>query len=393
MLVALALLASSVSASPAVGLQPEALTCSACEDDAWTRTVAVGHDPKETIKEVDVVVSLCTHDLTWLQEYIEGLRSLGAPVRNVTIYSKCGAVAPTANPLSAWSQTVVELPNVGRCDHTYAYHMAEKFWDLADATIFIKDSYDPNSPQADRVAGGLDAPRKVDYTWEHLKRDGVTCLYDSGASHGASVWHETQPLSQWKLAGYSADKLAQRLRGNAEEHSEGDDASQAPVSDRQTAFTKQQQQQFQSNVRPLGAWLKQTMGIDLAERTLWPVCYGGLFGATKKTIHGTSRTSWEQMRDSLTRGDNIEEGHYAERSWLGLLSQPLAESHARKLQSAATGTCGLGESAGSCLAGQLMTCDCAQLAKREADAASLAVPPATGGIATCDACGSCWCKF
>ena len=98
-------------------------------------------------------------------------------------------------------------------------------------------------------------------------------------------------------------------------------------------------QQFQSSVRPLGAWLKQTMGIDLAERTLWPVCYGGLFGATKKTIHRTSRTSWEQMRDSLTRGDNIEEGHYAERSWLGLLSQPLTESHERKLQGAATGTC------------------------------------------------------
>jgi len=103
------------------------------------------------------------------------------------------------------------------------------------------------------------------------------------------------------------------------------------------------------------------------------------------------------MRDSLTRGDNIEEGHYAERSWLGLLSHPLAESHARKLQSAATGTCGLGESAGSCLAGQLMTCDCAKLAKLEADSTdiSLDVPlaPATGGIATCDTCGSCWCKF
>jgi hypothetical protein len=396
-LFALALLASGASASPTavVPLQPEALTCSACEDDAWTRTVAAGHDGGEPIKEVDVVVSLCTHDLTWLQEYIEGLRSLGAPVRNVTIYSKCGAVAPVAHPLIEWSQTVVELPNVGRCDHTYAYHMAEKFWDLADATIFIKDSYDPNSPQADRVAGGLDAPRKVDYTWEHLKRDGVTCLYDSGASHGASVWHETQPLSQWKLAGYSADQLAQRLRGNAEAHSEGDDASQAPVSDGQTAFSKQQQQQFQSSVRPLGAWLKQTMGIDLAERTLWPVCYGGLFGATKKTIHRTSRTSWEQMRDSLTRGDNIEEGHYAERSWLGLLSQPLTESNERKLQGAATGTCGLGPSAGSCLAGQLRTCDCAQLAKREADTVSLDVPlpPSTGGIATCDTCGSCWCKF
>ena len=328
----LALLATGASASPTAALQPEALTCSACEDDAWTRTVAAGHDAGEPINEVDVVVSFCNHDLAWLHEYIEGLRDLGAPVRNVTIYSKCGAVAPMAKAGSAWSQTVVELPNVGRCDHTYAYHMAEKFRDLADATIFIKDSYDPNSPQADRVADGLDAPRKVDYTWEHLKRDGVTCLYDSGASHGASVWHEPQPLSQWKLAGYSADKLAQQLR-KAEGHSEGDGSEEAPASERQAAFALQQQQPgFQSSVRPLGAWLKQTMGIDLAERALWPVCYGGLFGATRTAIHRTSKASWEQLRDSLTRGDNIEEGHYAERSWLGLLSQPLAESHARKLR-------------------------------------------------------------
>ena len=171
-LFALALLASGASASPTavVPLQPEALTCSACEDDAWTRTVAAGHDGGEPIKEVDVVVSLCKHDLTWLQEYIEGLRTLGAPVRNVTIYSKCGAVAPVANPLIEWSQTVVELPNVGRCDHTYAYHMAEKFWDLADATIFIKDSYDPASPQH---RPGLYLPRNVEYTWEHVKTDGV----------------------------------------------------------------------------------------------------------------------------------------------------------------------------------------------------------------------------
>ena len=79
----LALLATGASASPTAALQPEALTCSACEDDAWTRTVAAGHDAGEPINEVDVVVSFCKHDLAWLHEYIEGLRDLGAPVRNV----------------------------------------------------------------------------------------------------------------------------------------------------------------------------------------------------------------------------------------------------------------------------------------------------------------------
>lgn len=398
MIAVLLAVASADAASFTSALQPEALTCSVCEDESWTRTVAHGPDSEVTIDHVDVVVSLCKHDLQWLHEYVESLRSLGAPVRNVTIYSKCGVAAPAANPGAAWSQTVVELPNVGRCDHTYAYHMAKQYWYLADATIFIKDSYDPKSPQADRVEEGLDQPRHVDYTWEHMKSDGVTCLYDSGASHGASVWHVAGATSQWKLAGYGAEMLAQHLRGNISEHSEGDDASQAPLSDRPTALASQAPLtdlqpvvQFQSSVRPLGAWLKQTMGIDLAERNMWPVCYGGLFGATKKSIHRTSRESWEQMRDSLTRGDNIEEGHYAERSWLGLLSLPITESHQKKLRAAAKGTCGVGASVGSCLAGQLMACDCNQLSELNSTADS-GVPGDTN-IATCNSCGSCWCKF
>ena len=386
-------LVSGATASPIAGLQPEApLTCDVCEDDRWTRTSAIG-TASTAIEEVDIVVSLCKHDLKWLQEYVESLRSLGAPVRNVTIYSKCGAAAPAVKADLAWSQEVFELPNVGRCDHTYAYHMSTRYWDLADATIFIKDSYDPNSPQDDRVADGLDQPRDVDYTWEHLKSDGVTCLYDSGASHGASVWHVAAALSQWKLAGYGAEKLAQRLRGNAEEYSKGDGPSQARFLDRQTAPLAQPAAPFKSAVRPLGAWLKQTMGIDLSERNLWPVCYGGLFGATKKSIHRTGKESWEQMRDSLTRGDNIEEGHYAERSWLGLLSEKMADSHEDKLRNVAMGTCGIGKSAGSCLAGQLLACDCRQLSKLSTTTDSSEVVPPPVNVATCDKCGSCWCQF
>ena len=80
------------------------------------------------------------------------------------------------------------------------------------------------------------------------------------------------------------------------------------------------------------------MGIDLAERALWPVCYGGLFGATRTAIHRTSKASWEQLRDSLTRGDNIEEGHYAERSWAGLLAAPLNGAQESELRATSTST-------------------------------------------------------
>jgi hypothetical protein len=404
-LLAVLALACRASATPIKTLQPESETtgCGECMDDSWERTQAVGEG--ETIESVDVAVSYCSHDLTWLQDYLEDLRSLGAPLRNVTIYSKCGGVvpAPTASGTiwaTAWNQTVVNLPNVGRCDHTYAYHMSDMYWNLADVTIFIKDSYDPNSPQSNRVAEGLDQPRDVDYTWKYIKSNGVTCLYDSGASHGASVWHVADVLSGWKLAGYGAEMLAKRLWGKPEEHSQGDDPLQASFLERQTVTVNHQTVPafalpvaFQSPVRPLGAWLKQTMGIDLAERNLWPVCYGGLFAASKKSIHRTEKPRWEQLRDSLTRGDNIEEGHYAERSWLGLLSNKIAASHEDKLRNAAQGTCGTDNTIGSCLAGQLMSCDCKLLANLNVTigAGVLPLQPPVN-VASCESCGSCWCK-
>lgn len=284
-----ALLAPGVAGSPAASLLPDAAasgsSCAACDDETWTRSLA--HPAKGgvgSIGTVDVVVSYCNHDLAWLDAYVEGLQKLGAPVRNVTIYSKCQQPAPEAKSGVKWSQTVVELPNVGRCDHTYAYHMSEAYADLADATVYIKDSYDPNAPQSDRVKDGLDQVRDVKETWERTKSDGVSCLYDSGASHGASVWHAAQAVGAFKLAGYSEELSKLKVLGRMdvkidEKMSRGQhDAIQSMT------VAKEQQANFMSPVRPLAAWLKQTTGIALDERKLWPVCYGGNFAATRRPL-------------------------------------------------------------------------------------------------------------
>ena len=34
---------------------------------------------------------------------------------------------------------------------------------------------------------------------------------------------------------------------------------------------------------------------------------------------------WNPIVESLSRGDNIEEGHFMERIWAGLLSQPISK--------------------------------------------------------------------
>ena len=85
---------------------------------------------------------------------------------------------------------------------------------------------------------------------------------------------------------------------------------------------------------------------------------------------------WAALRDSLARADNLEEGHYAERSWAGLLSPAaLPDEQESDLLTAAVGACRV---AGTCLAGQLMGCDCAR-----ADGATPAdYDPAPDGVAS-----------
>ena len=101
----------------------------------------------------------------------------------------------------------------------------------------------------------------------------------------------------------------------------------------------------------------------------------------RSAVHRMGREPWDKMKQSLTRGDNIEEGHYAERSWLGMLSLPLTGRAEEAVLKAASGRCSAGPTAGSCLAGQLSGCDCNRAAGDESNAA------------TCDTCGTCWCQY
>merc|ERR1712157_183489 len=66
-----------------------------------------------------------------------------------------------------------------------------------------------------------------------------------------------------------------------------------------------------------GHWL-DNMGIKLPQPTT-PVCYGGNFVAKASRVYANKLTL-QRMERSLTRGNSIEEGHFAERTWAVLFS-------------------------------------------------------------------------
>ena len=79
--------------------------------------------------------------------------------------------------------------------------------------------------------------------------------------------------------------------------------------------------------REVAARRKRRRGAQTSRlfgQRVWPTCLGGSFAARRQEIRARmDRASWEAYASSLLRGDNIEEGHYAERLWGAFLAPPL----------------------------------------------------------------------
>ncbi|KAG7345742.1 hypothetical protein IV203_033273 [Nitzschia inconspicua] len=90
---------------------------------------------------------------------------------------------------------------------------------------------------------------------------------------------------------------------------------------------------FVARYRPMGKWV-QHLQFDLnafedgffegtyqnQNYDIVPVCFGGNFVTSWGTIQNSPIRNWTAIVESLSRGDNIEEGHYMERLWAHLFS-------------------------------------------------------------------------
>ena len=272
------------------------------------------------VSSIDVVIAFCTGHLEWLGDYVSNLRQLSGGVDpNVLIYTKCNRSVSSAlnGKLKADEYSVRKLPNYGRCDHTYAWHLDahERF---ADLTLFLKDTLNPDQPQSRLLynvcpthydgAMPIDSVRPLKTFYRMATQDGFACHYDAGLhGRGSSHWHDLRTVRGFQMRGHD----------------------------------KYWESGFESPIKPLGRWLdamtasSQTPIGSEHKGALWPVCYGGNFAATRGAILQRPRQLWKAMERSLRRGpDSLEEGHFAERSWAGLLGGPLTVAQEAKLHNA-----------------------------------------------------------
>ena len=276
---------------------------------------------KEQKTKISIVISHCDSPVDWISSFMgEG----NFQVSEITVISKCGKEVDGVNILETAfgvSAVIERLPNVGRCDHSYAHWVRDHFDQTQedirksaeddapeDLVLFIKDNnyhvdtYIPFSEVLTTASdAGFGCVQKIgiDLFLDCQSESGCESRPGDGAdgisrqegsyniSHVPLELHYKPYLEQFSIPGYA------RL-------------------ERDEDFV------FKSPYVTLGGW-REALGLVFPDSDYINVCYGGNFLYQKRGILSQSVDAWANMEISLARGDNIQEGHYAERSWASLV--------------------------------------------------------------------------
>ena len=368
--------------------------CAACAPTNWTplsasatAAQATGRGPGP--KSVGIVVSHCRFRIRWLASVRAELEACGYAVRTpIHVYSKCGKADVGAPP----GAVVVRLPNVGRCDHTYAHHLAELVVRErddavvrdADVLLFLKDSFlSGSSPEFKRLRMGICSMVRIawlrGFGCGRRAMPSQSALIGSGGPRGLgaeqqlaesdacsttglrSDYHQSSILAQFELSGYA--KTHDQRRGARQRV--GFTATHRPLRAWIASVGAELAARFSSNASLAGAPL-ETLRRVLA-RPLQPVCFGGSFAAATRSIRSLPATLWSVLRAALSRGDNIEESHFMERSWAALLAEVPADGEVLDNLYRAAGAIVQLEDGRYWMRGSLDGCSCRRGGDRRAD--------------------------
>ena len=202
-------------------------------------------------KVIEILVSRYAEDVSWLSTI-----KVARPFR-ITVVNK-------GKPLVWCEWPVVELPNVGRCDHTYVHHFFHRFESLEDVTLCIP-------------ASAYDIPLKRAKLAAILRRlEHQDSVFPLRLMHAQDLVHETYTCAHPKNRGSSALVAA--------------------------GCTYDE-------------WWGRFIPVD---QSLF-VTLHGLFAVDRASVHRHGRAFWGRLDGELSTGDNLQVGHFMERAWYSVL--------------------------------------------------------------------------
>lgn len=162
---------------------------------------------------------------------------------------------------------VINIKNVGRCDHTYIYHIIKNYDNLNNITIFL-----PGSNNMDNKIGK--SKKMIEKIEQHNKAVFLSAKVNQNDLYDFQ-------LDKWKASSVENNTL------NPEDNLE------------------------LSQIRPFGKWVENNFGeVDITH-----VSYGGIFSVSNKDIQQHPKSYYEELIKDVSNSSNPEAGHYFERGW------------------------------------------------------------------------------
>jgi hypothetical protein len=209
-------------------------------------------------KTIELVIARYNEDLEWTTK--EPFNKY-----KYTVYNK----GENENFNKTNVNEIISVDNVGRCDHTYLYHIINNYNDLADIVVFLP--------------GSLDMSNKID-TAERLINN-ITNL-NKAVFLGTYSDDVKEEFYDFKL-----DEWQASYGLNADINNE-------------TKLLK-------SPTRPFGKWFQKNFG-DIKVNYH---CYFGIFSIDRRDIIQNPIPYYQFLIKDLETHSNPEAGHYFERSW------------------------------------------------------------------------------
>ena len=213
-----------------------------------------------TIDDVEIVVARYNENLEWMREYPFN-------IFNYTVYNK----GINDNFEKCNVKRIINIPNVGRCDHTYLYHIIQNYNNLAEITVFL--------------AGSTNLPDKLKRATTILER-----IIKNGFNHAVFVGHFNKSILN-KFKDFSLTH-----------HRCYDDAN----------YNLNKETELQPCLlRPYGKWYLHHFG----NTNVNIYTYNSIFSMDKKDIIKHDINRYKKLIFGLSSHHNPEVGHYIERSW------------------------------------------------------------------------------
>ena len=223
------------------------------------------YEPFQTdSKNIELVIARYKENLDWLDSYDDGI------FNSIVIYNKSSEklIYTSKNAKSK----VIDIPNVGVCDHTYLYHIVNNYDNLADITVFVPGS--GNIPYKKEL---------INFTIQTIQKtnDTVLPVYEFDDTVGEAMYNLT--IDQYTLA--------------------SDENREAHVD-----------YHYPASIRPFGKWYESHFpGSSMKKST-----FTGVFSASKEDIRSRDKEFYKTMLNQVNSEKFHEASHYIERAWTSI---------------------------------------------------------------------------